>query len=105
MPETAYDEKYVNGVVVQSTPRTVSDEEIKVRDAPAKLLQQAAALDQLAADWAQWAIDAEAVSAAGGTPTAAQLRALFHRFAQTSDRLSTWASRQGDLIAFVLKRL
>ena len=104
MPETAYDEKYVNGVVVQSTPRTISDDEIVVRDAPKRLLQAVSGLQQWKADYATWSAEAEAVNAAGGTPTAAQLRGLFHRSAQSFDHLSVLSDRLYDLIRYLVEQ-
>lgn len=73
MPETAYDEVYQNGVRVSRTPRTVSDTELD-------RLSDSNQIRQAQATLRQWAQDAEAISNAGGTPTAAQLRQLFNRF-------------------------
>jgi hypothetical protein len=81
MPETAYDEEYRDGVLIKRTQRTVSDAEILRRDAPARLRAQYSALRQ-------WSQDAAAVAAAGGTPTAAQQRALFDRFGKLCDGLA-----------------
>jgi hypothetical protein len=81
MPQTDQDDVYQNGVLISRTPRTLSDAEIQRRDAPTRLRNQYNVLRQ-------WSIDAAAVSAAGGTPTAAQLRALFDRFGKLCDGLA-----------------
>jgi hypothetical protein len=88
MPEQAFDEEYENGVLKKRTQRTISDAEIQRRDAPTRLRTSYNALRQ-------WSIDAAAVSAAGGTPTAAQLRALFDRFGKLCDGLADLLIQQG----------
>jgi hypothetical protein len=81
MPQTDQDDVYKNGVLQSRTPRVVSDAELQRRDAPQRLRQSYSALRQ-------WSIDAAAVSAAGGTPTPAQLRALFDRFGKLCDGIA-----------------
>jgi hypothetical protein len=88
MPQTDQDDVYQNGVRISRTPRVVSDAEILRRDAPQRLRQSYSALRQ-------WSIDAAAVSAAGGTPTAAQLRALFDRFGKLCDGLADLLIERG----------
>lgn len=105
MPETAIDTvQDLNGTILRSTPRTISDDEIVVRDAPKRLLQALAGLQQWKADYATWAAEAEAVSAAGGTPTAVQVRGLFHRSAQSFDHLSVLSDRLYDLIRYLVEQ-
>lgn len=63
------------------TPYVPSVAEILRRDAPARLRQSYTALRQ-------WSIDAAAINTAGGTPTAAQVRALFDRFGKLCDGMA-----------------
>lgn len=94
MPETAQDEVYAQGDtppaqrLLSRQARTVTDAEILRRDAPARLRARYATLQQ-------WSIDAKAISDAGGTPTAAQLRALFDRFGKLCDGIADLLIERG----------
>lgn len=50
MPETAFDQVFVNGVLQSSAPRIISDQEIERRDAPAELRTRLPALRVWAGD-------------------------------------------------------
>lgn len=65
MPVTVNDQVWKNGVLVSSTPRVVSDDELNRLAAPARMRQAYASLRQ-------WSADAQTVFGNWGTMSAAQ---------------------------------
>lgn len=102
MPETAYDEIYENGVRVSRVERTVSDAEIKRRDAPTRLRNGYTVLENWAADARTAAAAEQAASDGWATMTAGQKdtanRQLHTRMAVTFDRLATFFERFADVL-------
>ena len=100
--ETAFDEEYRDGVLINRVERTISDAEIKRRDAPLRLRTAYTVLQAWADDARQAATAEQAASDGWATATAGQKdaanRALHTRMAVTFDRLATFFERFADVL-------
>ena len=81
MPDTAFDEDYVNGVLQNRVQRIISDAEIQRRDAPQRIKN---AYNQLRT----FSTQAQAIGNASTNPTQAQVKALFTSFGKVCDGLA-----------------
>ena len=94
MPETAYDDKYENGVRISRTERIVSDAEIERRDAPAQMRQALVVLRQWSND-NQSAAELTALTAAQRLARQAVIETRVATLSRMVMRL-VWAIGQDD---------